>query len=278
MTNTHVRKRVEPIVLLLDMDETLIGDITPQLTEYCIAKDINQRIKLQQQRGSKTPTVKYSQVGLQNELANYVIRPHLKKFLRNMSRYANVELFVYTASEDNWAKFLLGNIEKALKFKFNRPFLTRSNLHSKGYKSIERVRPLVFRSLKRKYNLKDSSQVKYITLIDNTRGILLESKYQIKCPSFSYIHQIDYLRNIPQKILIQYYPIIEKHLGLTHSGNLYQFYANYHNYLRSAYKNAFNTNKKEINDNYWYKFSKAFKVSLLNKSFADIINTLRGVA
>ena len=36
---------VEPIVFLIDLDGTMIGDITPQLDEYYLIKDINMRLK-----------------------------------------------------------------------------------------------------------------------------------------------------------------------------------------------------------------------------------------
>ena len=121
---------VEPIVFLIDLDGTMIGDITPQLDEYYLIKDINMRLKKIDGK-----EIRYKNKILQEELNKYIIRKYLKNFIKKTREYDNIELFIYTASFDKWAKFIIPQLEKVLGYKFNRPLLTRNHLLDK-YKSI----------------------------------------------------------------------------------------------------------------------------------------------
>ncbi len=68
---------VEPIVFLIDLDGTMIGDITPQLDEYYLIKDINMRLKKIDGK-----EIRYKNKILQEELNKYIIRKYLKNFIK----------------------------------------------------------------------------------------------------------------------------------------------------------------------------------------------------
>ena len=68
-----------PIVFLLDLDNTIIGNILPQITEYYLIKDINNRLK----KINKNQ-IRYNTKLLHEELEKYIIRPKFKKFLKNI--------------------------------------------------------------------------------------------------------------------------------------------------------------------------------------------------
>ena len=165
---------IEPIIFLLDLDNTMIGDISPQIKEYNLIKSLNNEINNNTNKNQKN--IRYNNTLLQEELKRYIIRPYLNNFLQNIKEYKNIELFVYTASSDGWAKFIIPNIEKTIHYKFNRPLLTRKNTLSGGKKSISHIKNLVYTSLKKKYNLNNITQLKYILLIDNTNNVLIEKK------------------------------------------------------------------------------------------------------
>ena len=189
---SKVSYNLDPIVLLIDLDNTIIGNITPQINEYYLIKDINNKLK----KINKN-VIKYNTKLLHEDLEKYIIRPNFSKFLRNINKYDNIELFIYTASENSWANYIIKQIEKVVNYKFNRPIFTRNNLviNEKGKykKSINFIKPFIIKSLKKKkkYNLYN---IKYIALIDNLRNVLVEKDKLIKCPEFNYRHQINYLR------------------------------------------------------------------------------------
>ena len=267
---------LEPIVFLIDLDGTMIGNIQPQINEYYLIKDINKEIKK-----TNNKQIRYNTTILNEELRKYIIRPKLDKFLRNIKKYENIELFVYTASSDDWAKFIIPQLEKATKFKFNRPLLTRNNIiqnnQRTNIKSINKVKPLVYKALKKKYKLKSINDLKYITLIDNTKNVLIEKKNLVHCPTFDYIHQIDYLRMIPKDTLKKYYIIIENSLNLNHSTNLYEFYAKYYELLNKQFSRCSRINQYFLNDSYWSKFSSLLKQNISNISFSQLLRLLKQI-
>ena len=102
--------KIYPIVVLLDLDKTLIGDVSPQVEEYSIINNIN--VELQTLGQKKIP---YNKKKLENELRNGIIRPYLQKFINLLKTYENVEVFIYTASDDKWAKTIIPVIDKNSK-------------------------------------------------------------------------------------------------------------------------------------------------------------------
>tara|TARA_B100000242_G_C42926424_1_gene429616 strand:- start:73 stop:873 length:801 start_codon:yes stop_codon:yes gene_type:complete len=265
-------RKLEPIVILLDLDNTMIGNISPQVQEYYLIKELNKEINK-----SNNKQIKFNNKLLQEELKKYIIRPYLDKFIKNIKEYKNIELFIYTASSDSWAKFLIPHIEKALDFKFNRPLLTRKNVLNGGKKSISHIKKLVFNSIKKKYELSTINKLKYILLIDNTNNVLVEKKNLVVCPDYNYIHEIDPLRNIPKNIIKKYYIIIEKYLNFPHSHNLYDFYSIYYDFLKIKFHKASSINKLYINDKYWKRFSFLLKQNITNISFDKLIQILRTI-
>lgn len=266
---------IEPIVFLLDLDNTMIGDISPQIKEYYLIKYLNKEINKNTNKNYKN--IRYNHKLLQEELKRYIIRPYLNIFLLNIKEYKNIELFVYTASSDGWAKFIIPNIEKALNFKFNRPLLTRKNTLNKGKKSIIHVKRLLYNSLKKKYNLNNINQLKYILLIDNTNNVLIEKKNLVVCPNYNYIHQVDPLRGISKNIIKKYYMIIERELGIPHSHNLYDFYSTYFNFLKVKFNIASKVNKPYINDKYWKRFSYLLNQNISHISFSKLLQILKSI-
>ena len=266
-------QRIKPIVILLDLDKTLIGDIVPQSEEYYIIKTINNELKNLDRK-----TIPFNFKRLQNELREHIIRPYLLKFLNLARSYNNIEIYIYTASDDKWAKTLIPNIEKAINFKFNRPILTRNNTIIKNNnfkKSIKNIRPLIYKSIKNKYNLNNQNQLEYIMLFDDTRNVLLEKRLQVNVPAYNILYQIDYLRSIPDSIVKKYYILIEDKLRLKHSNDINGFYSKYHDFIKKRYLYADANTKKYVNDIYWKKVYKVFKNNIENTSFNKLLSILR---
>jgi len=268
-------QRIKPIVLLLDLDKTIIGDIIPQSEEYYIIKNINNELKNLDKK-----TIPFNFKRLQNELRQHIIRPNLLNFLNLTRSYNNVEIYIYTASDDRWAKTLIPHIEKTMNFKFNRPILTRNNTivqNNNFRKSIKKVRPLIYKSIKNKYNLKNEDELKYIMLFDDTRNVLLEKRLQINVPAYNSLHQVDYLRNIPDYVIKKFYILIEDKLDLKHSNDVNGFYSKYHDFIKRRYLYADANNKKYNNDTYWKKVYKVFKHNIENTSFIKLLSLLKSV-
>lgn len=262
---------LEPVIFLLDLDGTLQGDIRPQIEEYELIRKMNVLTDMK---------VKYDLNNLYKDMGNGLIRPNVQKALITIKKkHPNIELYIYTASSDEWALFLLPKIIKYL-FKneniINKPFFTRSHCIENGYKSIEKVKPLIINNLKNKYT---NTNFKHIYLVDN--NIVLKTKEinkLIYCPSYDFKALNCPLRNFKDKDLNEYHKSI--------SSEIFNGYQTSHKlemlkiYYDRAFKEYIKTdkdNEKYVNDNYWLLFQQILMKNKLNKeeSIMKTVHKLR---
>lgn len=177
---------VEPLVFFIDIDGTLIGDVTPQVCEWEIVEAIDK---------SKITGFRNSLVDV---LVNGLLRPQIADFIIGMKqRYDHVEFYVFTASDVRWANFVVPCIEKAIGFKFNRPIFTRENCIDQK-KSLDCIIPKVVRGLKKKYPKISMRMLRSrVALIDNNDVLVpCESHRCIRAPTYSFIYYNDVLSKL----------------------------------------------------------------------------------
>lgn len=251
----------EPFVLLLDLDNTIQGGIEPQLEEYSLLQHLNAM-------PFSTLKLKQNKDYLDKDLASGLLRPGFKKFVKRMKdRFPNVEFFVYTASEDEWGKYMVRHIERHIGVPFNSKVFTRSDCIREAIdqpfsKSIAKVTPDIFTALKKKYDLpgkKTTYQFKHIYLIDNNRVLRgSEEARLIQCPHYTRKAIINPLRSIPYGVVKANFKTIGKYLLNNEYSNVFRFYAELYAVLEKKYI------KEKIlhsttSDDYWMKQLKLFK-------------------
>jgi hypothetical protein len=236
-----------PIIFLLDLDGTLQGNIYPQVSEYSLIGKLN---------AISNKNIKYSINNLMNDFKSNLLRPYVKESLTHMKKYhPQIEFFVYTASSDDWAKFLIPKIDKYITNGkgniFNKPYFMRSDV-SEGIKSIKHVFPRIKRSLSKKY---DEISINNVYLVDNNYVIHpLEVSKLIKCPSYDYTHIINPFRNLSNDIIEKYHNKISNELLQSNSKHVIEMYKKYYDRAFKEYEKANRENKEFINDDYWKMF------------------------
>jgi hypothetical protein len=223
-----------PLVILLDIDGTLIGDISPQVVLY----ELKRRIKFP-----------YNIKNLHDQLNNGIIRPNFNGFFNDLKDHG-VEFFIYTASEKKWAEYIVKHIEISTGVKFNRPLFTRNNCQSingEYKKSISYVLPSVVKSLKKKYtNITTSSLKNMVMAIDNNnvysandrKSLLLCETYPYSSPDnipmFVNKTTFDQHNGVVMSVLASFYP------SMKHTTNYMkfekQFYMHYIQMLEKSVK------------------------------------------
>lgn len=188
-----------PRTILLDMDGTLIGRITPQVCEYEVVSMLQKR-KVRQVRAD---IVQHLRMG--------VARPHLLAFLTRVKEAVpRTEFFVYTASDDSWAKFIVPCIEEAIGFKFSRPIFTRRHCrpcNGDYKKSIAAVAPHILRRLRPSYagliGARAEDIVRDAMLIDNNPAVMRpdEEDRLVRCSTYNYAHFRDVLAKVEPGVL-----------------------------------------------------------------------------
>jgi hypothetical protein len=248
----------QPIVFLLDFDGTMQGNIQPQIKEYTLISEMN-KIILNKKK------IKYNNQYLQRDILNGLIRPDLKKSLQQIKqKHSNVEFFIYTASQDEWANFILPKFCEYLNDKqplINKPFFTRKHCINNGtMKSIRKIKKEVQSALHYKYNKKKDSklEIESIYLVDNNY-VLQEQEFShlIYCPTYEYKMSIDLIRNLEKEIVMKYYKQISQLLFdddlqvNSYIEFLYKYYENLYNNILIDTK----LNQKQLKDNYWSLFA-----------------------
>ena len=267
----------QPIVFLLDFDGTMQGNIQPQIKEYSLITEMNKIIMNKKK-------IKYNNEFLQRDILAGLMRPDLKTSLLKMKqRHPNIEFFIYTASQDEWANFILPKFCQYLNDKhqlINKPFFTRRHcLNNGAMKSIKKIKKEIQSSLHNKYLTKRDSklEIESIYLVDNNHVLSRqESANLIYCPTYDYTMSIDLIRNFDKDIIIKYYKEISEIIFEGVEVNSYiEFLYKYYEIL---YKNILSddkSNKNKLQDNYWSLFAnvvtsyelnhKANVVKMINK-------------
>ena len=185
----------ELCVYTIDIDGTLIGDITHHVAEW----EILSRYDKKKVKQFKTNLIQALQKGL--------MRPHVAEFINHIkANNERAEFYLYTASEDKWAQFLVPCIEAACGCKFARPIFSRKHcllVDRSLKKSLQCISTSIFNKLKARYSIKKASYVyDNMILIDNNK-VLIEKEVRkgILCPSYDYPHSYDVLRLIDPSIL-----------------------------------------------------------------------------
>lgn len=156
-----------PLNLVLDIDGTLIADISLFTVSYNIIKDIPRNTKLMNRLKSAIVAA----------LKNGLMRPHLPQFIRYAKRSYDIKFFIYTASTYDWAHFLIPCIEKALGITFERPLYTRDDCTTNGMlKDLSFVSKSV------------GNDTTPIIMIDNNKTLFKkqDKKRLIKCPTYNF--------------------------------------------------------------------------------------------
>jgi hypothetical protein len=241
-----------PFVFLLDLDGTMQGNVIPQLNQYSIEVYLNSLTRIENK-------IKYNSTDLYSDMEHGLIRPHLRDSILSMKKkHPNIEFFIYTASDDNWAEFI---IPKVVTYLFgnnsniiNKPYFTRKHCHPSGMKLICNVRTHIEKSLKNKYK---KPVMNNIFLVDN--NVVLgtsEIKHLIHCSTYNYTQEIDVLRNIKSKIIKTHVKEISEVILNKAIPDLKKFMFLYNKKMDEEIVMSDKLNEMYLTDEYWLEFSK----------------------
>ena len=273
-----------PIVVILDLDGTIIGDISPQITSFELAKSM------------KSSGAKYSQdtSDFKAKLKVGLVRPFFDTFIKSLSaNHIPVEFFIYTASEKSWAEYVVKNIESTFNIKFNRPVFTRQycffDAKDREYKkSLSLVRSTLLKALRKKYSVHFTKQdiSKNLLIIDNNNVYHPnDQKHLLLCPTYNYRVPENVVIGMKQDTYKTYYQVIHSVLKktipfLTLSHDFYTFQKEFYTYYVSFIENQTKSNNRYIQDKFWLLLRDTIVSNNIRRfdetSIKFIANTMRG--
>ena len=235
----------EPVVFILDLDGTIIGDCAYQVIIHNI-EDVARQNKI------KTNS-KDMLVNCYNE-SSKLIRPYFKHFINTMkTHFSNSQFYIYTASEKSWANKEISMIEKTHGFKFNRPLFTREDCIVDSYgmykKSVKKILPRIVKA-----NKNGNISSENILVIDNNKVFIDFNKNMIECPTYNYTHFCDIWEKIDKNdTLDTSLSRMVSNLVLTNKA--------------CKYSNCKNTDDKKIELKHKWMYKKYKKLNKMNKPF-----------
>ena len=263
-----------PLIFILDLDGTIIGD--------CIYQTIIQNIENVAKK-NKIRTTLNKQLQESYQPQSKLIRPFFESFITNIrSHFPNSQFYIYTASEKEWATKEINLIEKTHNLKLNRPIFSRNDciLDSSGQykKSVNKILPMIQKN--NKNNILDQSN---IIIIDNNDVFIDYNSNFILCPSYNSIHfcdawidlKLDSLNNANFKDTIDKYIYTNKICQYDSTSK----YCDEINELRHKWyykklKKINSINKKYKNDRFWKKLTNIIiekKISKFDKQSIEFI-------
>ena len=253
----------KPLIIIIDLDGTIIGDITPQLIAY----EISRELKFMH---------KFSTKDFQYKLQHGIIRPGFKSFIKNVKRsQPNIEFFIYTASEKTWANFVIKQIETALHIKFNRPIFNRDDCilddsHNEYQKCIKQITPRLFTSVHKKYPiLKKDDLLKRVLIIDNNSVYRMSDEPSlVLCSTYDYKHPENMILYLTRHDYEQQYHrihhIFGKYIKLKETSNWLKFQRLFYTYFLNQLLSCEKNNARYLQDTFWITLEQI----LVNKKFS----------
>ena len=239
----------EPLVFILDLDGTIIGDCTYQSILFHVENIL---------RDNKIKAKADTQLLESYRPDSKLVRPFFKYFIGCIKKYyPNSLIYVYTASEKSWAEKEIKLIEKTHGFKFNRPLFTRDDCIVDSFgnyrKSVKKILPNIVKSMK-KVKISTSN----IMVIDNN-DVFIDYKSQfLHCPTYNHI----LFCSVWEKIKKEYMGIMKIHEMIMTLVNTNKIFKVPHHSIKP-------TNGKLLEQHHKWLYKKHKKINLLNKKYAN---------
>ena len=193
-----------PYIFILDIDNTIIGDVYNCIGESIILNYIFKYCKINNIIANCD-----KKLDIINELNEGLLRPYFIDFINFIkSKYKNIEIYLYTNSAYSWINNsgFIDNIEKIVKIKFNKPYFTRENaldrqkLLGNIYDDIIEKNVKKYPLLKIDKNKKKVFDSQLVFIDDIPNNLKDYPDKQIVCPEYNYYPYY----NIKEKIIKKY--------------------------------------------------------------------------
>ena len=193
-----------PYIFILDIDNTIIGEVQNGSYEYTALEYIYKYCKINNINANCN-----IKIDIIDDLNEGLLRPYFIDFIHFIKKkYKNIEIYLYTNSSYDWINNggLIDNIEKIVKIKFNKPYFTRENTLNRQ-KLLGNLYDVIIEKIVKKYPLlkidKNKKKVfdSQLVFIDDIPNNLKDyPDKQIICPEYTYMPYY----NIKEKLIYKY--------------------------------------------------------------------------
>lgn len=275
--------KADPFIVVFDLDGTVIGEISPQLCEWELLSAYQPSRMKQYKEALHLQLIK-----------SHIVRPDFVTFIDYLRHnYPYLEMYVYTASDDKWAKFIIAEIEAATGVAFNRPLFTRKHCiavngkdgQAVSYeKSVNKILPFIYRNIRAKYGKgaislrqsKDKEKDNFLMVDNNNVLIGKEDRRLVHCPTYDHLYAYDVLRFIDEAVVRDNYHDIMRTLKMNEMfPNNADKNMSYEVFMTMFLQHIFQKSKRALKDfkpdKFWRNFSHALRK--VSKNNPDLRNS-----
>ena len=203
---------VLPYIFILDWDGTIAGRVDFQSQQYSLHMTLRKH-GFRTVRQHAIPPAFYPNAKL--------IRPGIASFVKNMQRfYHDVHIFIYTASEKQWAHQEIAWMEKTHGIQFARPIFTRDDCTIDGTgsvrKSVAKIFPKIVKAINKNRSAPFTPQErtaildKQTMIIDNNAVYTDRIDKLLLCPDYHYAVFENLLHGIP--VQARNHPAVQQYI------------------------------------------------------------------
>ena len=263
-----------PIIFIIDIDNTLIGNSRPFLyfdtfTEFIKTScHIN---KVEQNDDICKSLIK------SHYIPDNFFRPYIKEFFDGIRKiYKNSEFFIFSTGTEEYVNNMVKIIEDKINIKFNKPYFSRNyTIYTDNYNSVKNItiyQEQIINTLKEKY----PSIIKFENKVFEERTIIIDdldvwdNDYrQIKVKPYNYRPIIEYELSLLQSIYKHkyLYNFLKNSniLNIERGNTLNEFLLHYHIYMASLYDTYNISNEENLKDKTFNIILESLKKRLKNK-------------
>ena len=179
-------------VYVLDLDQTIVGNVTYIIFKYNIAMQAETIGLLEDGKAFIRPWLV--------DAIKDLIRPHFADFLAHVKK-RGARVFIYTSSHRPWATFVVEAVEEIIGLTFDRPLFTRENVTladplfdpssvvPQGSKSMALISDAIEKAIGHKLT------PERVVIVDDNLSVWNSNDVKrfrtIRCPAYRYIAFID---------------------------------------------------------------------------------------
>lgn len=277
-------ERKLPVIFILDLDRTLIGDPSHILV-YKTTIEFIKNAKLSGKISDDlAPPAELAAIPSWKDLfVPEFYRPGLKAFLEEVQRqFQTAEFFIYSAGTKDYVADMIALLEKHMGVKMNRPLFSRTECPTDEQnhftKSVIAQFPKMIKALGRQEKYADINLDEYADEIMENRVIFIDDidfvwdrkEKLVKCPAYEYTPMFD----VDDRLLRMIYrtPILQEYLRSSKANttlyihdkdafNYDDYRMNYHIFMANIYREQSMTNRKaHDDDDFFERLLKAIRV------------------
>lgn len=247
-------------IYILDLDGTIVGDVSDILEDYYFRQSYAQV--------SKNKRYLQTTKELCRKFTEGLIRPYFVDFCKYILSTPASYVYVYTASTNDWANYLIPQIEiyinqklghnhHAKTFAFQRPIFSREHCDKVTFKkALETIMPEI------KARHKDGF---HCVMVDNNVTLQgKETKFLLQCPTYDFATPIDFMRGIEWNPFAKKAKLLSEQnlpssLSSVQKAQSESYIPRYYYEIYKRYKRVIKRNKKFVKDEFWKRFVTTIK-------------------